>query len=200
MKLLLTGFDPFGKDDINPSFEAVKKMPDKIEGIDILKLEIPTIFNKCAEIIHQQIVETKPDIILCIGQAGGRYAITPERVAINLDDARIADNAGQKPVDRKIKNDGQTAYFSQLPIKKMSKAIISSGLHSCVSNSAGTFVCNHIMYQVQYMIDKEFNNIKAGFIHIPFLPSQIINRPNMPCLSLEDDVRGLTAAIKAITQ
>lgn len=200
MKLLLTGFDPFGKDDINPSFEAVKKMPDKIEGIDILKLEIPTIFNKCAEIIHQQIVETKPDIILCIGQAGGRYAITPERIAINLDDARIADNAGQKPVDRKIKNDGQTAYFSQLPIKKMSKAIISSGLPSCVSNSAGTFVCNHIMYQVQYMIDKEFNNIKAGFIHIPFLPSQIINRPNMPCLSLEDDVRGLTAAIKAITQ
>lgn len=198
MKLLLTGFDPFGKDKINPAIEAVKKVPDEISGLQIVKLEIPTVFFKSAEKIHQTILSEKPDFILNIGQAGGRYGITPEKVAINLDDARIPDNEGQQPKNEPIYDDGENAYFTQLPVKKMSKAIKEEQIPSYVSTTAGTFVCNHVMYQVQYMIHKEFPNIKGGFMHIPFLPLQVVNRPGVPSLSLDDDVRGITAAIKAL--
>lgn len=198
MKLLLTGFDPFGKDKINPAIEAVKKVPDEISGLQIAKLEIPTVFFKSAEKIHKAILSEKPDFILNIGQAGGRYGITPERVAINFDDARIPDNEGQQPKEKLIHDDGENAYFTQLPVKEMSKAIKEEQIPSYVSTTAGTFVCNHVMYQVQYMIHREFPNIKGGFIHIPFLPSQVVNRPGVPSLSLADDVRGITAAIKVL--
>jgi pyroglutamyl-peptidase len=199
MKLLLTGFDPFGADEINPAFETVKRIPDEISGIKIRKLKIPTSFFKSAEIIHDAILAVRPDIVLSIGQAGGRYGITPERIAINLDDARIKDNEGQQPKDLPIQLDGETAYFTQLPVKKMSAMIKKQLLPSYVSTTAGTFVCNHIMYQTQYMIHKEFKNIKGGFIHIPFLPEQVVNRPGMPALSLADDVRGVSAAIRALS-
>lgn len=198
MKILVTGFDPFGADKINPAIEAVKRLPDMIAGAEIVKLKIPTIFNKCAEVVHAAIEVQQPDYVLDIGQAGGRFGLTPERVAINLDDGRIADNAGYQPVNHTIHTDGATAYFTQLPIKAMVKAIRDVGLPSTVSNSAGTYVCNHIMYQVQYMRATEFPNIKAGFMHIPFLPAQVTTRPNMPSLALADDVRGITAAINAI--
>lgn len=198
MKLLLTGFDPFGKDKINPAIEAVKKVPDEISGLQIAKLEIPTVFFKSAEKIHKAILSEKPDFILNIGQAGGRYGITPERVAINFDDARIPDNEGQQPKEKLIHDDGENAYFTQLPVKEMSKAIKEEQIPSYVSTTAGAFVCNHVMYQVQYMIHREFPNIKGGFMHIPFLPSQVVNRPGVPSLSLADDVRGITAAIKVL--
>ncbi|KRM84510.1 pyroglutamyl-peptidase I [Liquorilactobacillus vini] len=198
MKLLLTGFDPFGKDKINPAIEAVKKVPDEISGLQIAKLEIPTVFFKSAEKIHKAILSEKPDFILNIGQAGGRYGITPERVAINFDDARIPDNEGQQPKEELIHDDGENAYFTQLPVKEMSKAIKEEQIPSYVSTTAGAFVCNHVMYQVQYMIHREFPNIKGGFMHIPFLPSQVVNRPGVPSLSLADDVRGITAAVKVL--
>lgn len=200
MKILVTGFDPFGTDEINPAIEAVKKLPDTISGAEIIKVEIPTIFNKCAEVVHQAIIDYKPDYVLDIGQAGGRSALTPERVAINFDDGRIKDNAGYQPLNQTIHADGQNAYFTQLPVKAMTQAIIEAGIPSYVSTTAGTYVCNHIMYQVQYMIDKEFPDLKAGFIHIPFLPNQVLKRPNTPCLSLADDIKGITAAIKAIVE
>ena len=119
MKILVTGFDPFGDDVINPAIEAVKRLPDTIDGVEIVKLEIPTVFNKSAEVVRDAIEKEQPDYVLNIGQAGGRYELTPERVAINLDDARIADNEGQQPIDVPIKEDGAPAYFSQLPIKAM---------------------------------------------------------------------------------
>ena len=200
MKILVTGFDPFGIDKINPAIEAVKKLPDKIAGAEIIKVEIPTIFNKCAEVVHQAILDNKPDYVLDIGQAGGRFALTPERVAINFDDGRIADNAGFQPLNQPIHEDGQNAYFTQLPVKAMAQAILDAGIPSYVSTTAGTYVCNHIMYQVQYMIDKEFPDLKAGFMHIPFLPNQVVARPDTPCLSLADDVTGITAAITAIVK
>ncbi|AMV62168.1 Pyrrolidone-carboxylate peptidase [Pediococcus damnosus] len=200
MKILVTGFDPFGDDKINPAIEAVKKLPDKIAGADIVKVEIPTIFGKCAEVTHDVIVKEQPDYVLNIGQAGGRYGLTPERVAINFDDGRIKDNAGYQPLNTPIHKDGQNAYFTELPVKAMAKAIRKAGLPSSVSTTAGTYVCNHIMYQVQYMIDKEFHDLKAGFMHIPFLPEQVTTRPNTPALSLSDDVRGITAAIEAIVE
>ncbi|RMC23931.1 MULTISPECIES: pyroglutamyl-peptidase I [unclassified Lactobacillus] len=200
MKILVTGFDPFGTDKINPAIEAVKRLDDKIADAKIVKLEIPTIFNECAKVVHDAIVEEDPDYVLNIGQAGGRYGLTPERVAINFDDGRIADNKGYQPIAMPIQANGKNAYFTQLPVKAMVREIRSVGIPSYVSTTAGTFVCNHIMYQVQYMIDKEFPQLKAGFMHIPYLPEQVVALPETPSLSLKDDVRGITAAIKAIVQ
>lgn len=200
MKILVTGFDPFGSDKINPAIEAVKKLPDTIKGAKIIKLEIPTVFNKSAQVVHQAIVKEQPDYVLNVGQAGGRSALTPERVAININDGRIPDNDGYQLLGEPIQADGDTAYFTQLPIKAMAKAIRAAGLPAIVSNTAGTYVCNHIFYQVQYMRTKEFPKLKAGFIHIPFLPEQVITRPNQPSMALADIVKGLTAAIGAIVE
>lgn len=198
MKILVTGFDPFGDDVINPAIEAVKRLPDTIDGAEIIKLEIPTVFYKSADVVKKAIEKEQPDYVLNIGQAGGRYELTPERVAINLDDARIADNEGQQPIDKEIKEDGDAAYFSQLPIKAMVDYMKKENIPASVSNTAGTFVCNHIMYQTLYLAMTEFPNIKAGFMHIPFLPEQVVERPNTPAMALEDIVKGITASLKAI--
>ena len=200
MKILVTGFDPFGQDTMNPAIEAVKRLPDTISGAEIIKLEIPTVFNKSADVTRIAMGAHDVDYVLNIGQAGGRFDLTPERVAINLDDARIPDNEGNQPIDVKIKEDGEAAYFSQHPVKAMVTAIKKAGLPASVSNTAGTFVCNHIMYQSLYLTHKEFPKAKAGFMHVPFLPEQVVERPNMPAMSLEDITRGITAAIEAIVE
>lgn len=198
MKILVTGFTPFGNDHINSALEVLKNLSSEISGVQIIKVEIPTVFGDCANVVHDAITSVSPDYVLSLGQAGGRYALTPERVAINFDDSLIADNKGQQALASPIHEDGQNAYFTQLPVNAMVQAIRATGLPAFVSTTAGTFVCNHIMYQVQYMIDKEFHSLKAGFVHIPFLPQQVIARPNTPSLSLTDDVKGITAAIRAI--
>ncbi|SFP99565.1 pyroglutamyl-peptidase [Desemzia incerta] len=200
MKILVTGFDPFGGEKINPALEAVKGLADTIKGAEIKKLEIPTVFNKSAEVVQKAIEEFQPDYVLNIGQAGGRYEISPERVAINVDDARIADNEGNQPIDAPIKEDGDAAYFTQLPVKAMVTAIKNAGIPGAVSNTAGTFVCNHIMYQVQYMIHTNFPKIKGGFIHVPYIPEQVVNKPGQPAMSLSDMTNGLTAAIEAVVE
>src|SRR5699024_4254015 len=176
------GFDPYGDDIINPAIEAVKRLPDTIEDVGIIKLEIPTVFYKRADVVKETIEKEKPDYVLYIVQAGGRYELRPGRVAINLDDARLADNEGQQPIDKPIKEDGEAAYFSQLPIKAMVDYMKKENIPASVSNSAGTFVCNHIMYQTLYLAMTEFPNIKAGFMHIPFLPEQVVERPNTPAM------------------
>ncbi len=198
MKVLITGFDPFGGESINPALEAVKKLPDTIEGAEIIKLEIPTVFRKSLEKIEENIIKLNPDVVISIGQAGGRFGITPERVAINIDDARIPDNETNQPIDIPIFEDGDTAYFTTLPIKAMVKEMQDNGIPSSVSNTAGTFVCNHVMYGVLYMAAKKYPNIKAGFIHVPYIPSQVVTKPNQPSMSTEDITKGLTLCIKAI--
>lgn len=199
MKLLLTAFDPFGGDAVNPALEAVKLVADKIGRFDIVKLEVPTVFRKSIERVAQAIEEEKPDAVLCIGQAGGRFEITHERVAINIDDARIKDNEGNQPIDTKIFEDGENAYFTTLPIKAMVEAIREANLPAAVSNTAGTFVCNHLMYGVLYTLAKNYPNIKGGFTHVPFIPEQVARRtPVAPYMALEDIKRGLEAAISAI--
>lgn len=197
MKILVTGFDPFGGATTNPAIEAVRRLPDEIAGATIIKLEVPTVFDRCAAVVRQAILIEQPDVVLSIGQAGGRAALTPERIAINLNDGRIPDNAGQQPVDQPIQSAGAAAYFTQLPVKAMVRAIRAVGLPSQVSTTAGTYVCNHLMYQVQYLRATAFPALRAGFMHIPFLPSQV-TQSNQPSLSLTDDVRGITAAIGAI--
>lgn len=200
MKILVTAFDPFGGEKINPALEAVKLLKDEIAGVEIVKLEIPTVFHKSAEVMRDKALEIKPDMILCIGQAGGRFAITPERVAINQDDARIEDNEGNQPIDVEIQADGASAYFATLPIKAMVEKIKEAGVPAAVSNSAGTFVCNHIMYHALYLAEKELGGIQAGFIHVPFIPEQVIDKPEKPAMSLEDMAKGLTAAIEAMVE
>ena len=198
MKILITGFDPFGGESINPALEAVKKLPDTIEGAEVIKLEIPTVFRKSLEKIEENIEKHNPDVVISIGQAGGRFGITPERVAINVDDARIPDNETNQPIDLPIFEDGDAAYFSTLPIKAMVKEMRENGIPSSVSNTAGTFVCNHVMYGVLYMTSNRYPNIKAGFIHVPYIPSQVVTKPNQPSMSTEDITKGLELCIKAI--
>lgn len=200
MKLLLTAFSPFGGEKINPSLEAVKLLKDKILETDIIKLEVPTVFGKSIKIVADAIEKERPDYVLCIGQAGGRYGITPERVAINIDDARIPDNEGNQPIDRPIFADGEPAYFSGLPVKAMVEEIRKEGLPASLSNSAGTYVCNHLMYGVLYTLSKKYKGVKGGFIHVPFIPEQTVDKPDKPSMSLTDIVRGLEAAIRAVSR
>lgn len=199
MKLLLTAFDPFGGERINPALEAVKQMPDQIGGVQILKLEVPTAFGKSIETVAAAIRRERPDAVLCIGQAGGRRALTPERVAINIDDARIPDNEGNQPIDRPIVADGPAAYFSTLPVKAMVQAMREAGVPAELSNSAGTFVCNHLLYGVLHILVREYPGVRGGFLHVPFIPEQAAARPSpVPSLPLEEIVRGLEAAVRAI--
>ncbi len=201
MKLLLTAFDPFGGSPINPALEAVKLVADQVGDVEVIKLEVPTVFGKSIATVAAKMAEVKPDAVLCIGQAGGRYDLTPERVAINLDDARIQDNEGNQPLDVAIFADGAPAYFSNLPIKAMVAKMRSVGLPASVSNTAGTFVCNHLMYGVLYHIAKSYPGVKGGFMHVPFVPSQTVGRPTpAPSMSELDIARGIEAAIAAIAE
>ena len=199
-KLLLTAFTPFDGEKINPALEAVKLVKDKIGNLEIVKLEVPTVFRKSIEVVRIAIEREKPDFVLSIGQAGGRAEITPERVAFNLDDARIPDNEGNQPIDEPIFPDGENAYFSTLPVKAMVEAIRKEGLPSSLSNSAGTYVCNHLMYAVLYLLDKNYPKTKGGFIHVPYIPEQVKNKKEMSALPLSDIVRGLEAAIQAVEE
>ena len=200
MKVLLTGFDPFGGDKVNPATEAVKRVSGNVNGVEVVKIEVPTVFHKSIDVVAKAIEEEKPDAVLCIGQAGGRAELTPERVAINLDDARIADNEGNQPIDVKVFEDGEPAYFATLPIKAMVAAIRNAGIPSSVSNTAGTFVCNHLMYGVLYTLAKKYPGVRGGFMHVPFIPEQVITRANTPSMALSDIVKGIEAAITAIAE
>lgn len=200
MKILVTGFDPFGGEKINPAYEAVKLLPKRINDVTIVTAEVPTVFGESGIQLKAAIEKEQPDVVVCVGQAGGRGAVSFERVAINLVEARIPDNKGNQPLGEKIKEDGDTAYFTSLPIKAMVKHVTDFGLPAYISYTAGTFVCNEIMYQLLYMIDKEFPAIKGGFIHVPFEPSQVIGKavdtPSMPIPTIAKTVE---IALEAIT-
>ena len=200
MKILVTGFDPFGGEPINPAIESVKRLPDNIAGAEIIKLEIPTVRKKSLEKIEKAINEHNPDVILSIGQAGGRFDISIERVAINLDDFRIPDNEGNQIIDEPIFPDGENSYFVKLPVKAMVQNVQKNNIPASVSYTAGTFVCNHVLYGVLYLIEKKYEGKKSGFIHIPFLPQQVVDKRNMPSMELNTIVKGLTAAIEAIVK
>lgn len=197
MKVLITGFQPFGGESINPAYEAVKLLSQQIEGAAIVKTEVPVVFDKGAAVVRHAMEEEKPDIVICVGQAGGRVNITPEFVGINLQDASIPDNEGNQPLGRTIHADGDTAYFSKLPVKAMVTEMKKEGIPASVSYSAGTYVCNDLLYQVLYYIDKEFPKMRGGFIHVPFADEQVKDRPGVPSLSLSTISKGLEACIRA---
>lgn len=198
MKILVTGFDPFGGEKINPAIESVKKLPDTILNAQIIKLEIPTVCHKSLAIIDKAIQEYNPDVVLSIGQAGGRTDITVERIGINVDDCRIPDNEGNQYIDEPVYTDGPAAYFVNLPIKAMVAKIQEKQIPASISNTAGTFVCNHVTYGVRHLVETKYPGKRSGFIHIPFLPQQVLDKKNMPSMSLDTIVNGLIAAIEAI--
>ena len=201
MKILLTAFEPFGGETINPALEAVKLTSDSVGEAKIIKLTVPTVFYKSIAVVTAAIEKERPDAVLCVGQAEGRCELTPERVAINLDDARIPDNEGNQPIDRPIFADGAPAYFSTLPIKAMARSIRDAGIPASVSNTAGTFVCNHLMYGVLYTLEKQHRGVRSGFMHVPAAPSQAAHRSApIPSMSIGDIAAGIEAAIGAIVE
>ena len=197
MKLLLTAFEPFGGADMNPAQEAVRLVPERIGDTTIVKMDLPVVFGQAIDAVAAAVEREKPDAVLCIGQAGGRAALTPERVAINVDDASIPDNAGAQPIDRPIVPGGPAAYFSTLPVKAMVAAIRQAGLPASLSNTAGTFVCNHLMYGVLHLLATRCPGVRGGFMHVPFAPQQVTDRL-APAMSVADIARGITAAVEAI--
>lgn len=200
MKVLITGFDPFGGESINPAWEAVKAMENSLDGIEVIKLQIPTVFKKSAEKLFAGIEEHRPDMVICIGQAGGRYDISVERVAINMDDGRIPDNEGYQPIDTPVYEDGENAYFATLPIKGIVEEIKLAKIPASVSNTAGTYVCNHIMYSLLYYISKNNLNIKGGFIHVPYITEQVVDKKNMPYMEVSTITKALECAVKALNK
>lgn len=198
MKVLVTGFDPFGGATVNPAYEAVKLLPDTISGASIIKLEIPTVFKKEGEVLERGIEEHQPDMVICVGQAGGRSGITVEKAALNLMEARIPDNEGNQPVDAVIHEDGDTAYFAKLSVKAMVQNMKDHGIPARISYTAGTYVCNDVMYRLLYLIDKKYHQMKGGFIHVPYLPEQVLELPDgTPSMSAEMIAKSLEYGIEA---
>ena len=198
MKVLVTGFDPFGGEKVNPAYEAVKLLPDTIAGAEIIKIEIPTVFTRSAEVLEEAIQKYRPDGVLDVGQAGGRSCMTVEKVAINLKEARIPDNDGEQPFDEPIREDGETAYFSTLPVKAMVENMRAHGIPAHISYTAGTYVCNCIMYNALYLAAKKYLGVRAGFIHVPFENGQVVDKANgTPFMSLEMIAKGLEYGIEA---
>jgi len=193
-KLLISGFDPFGGEKINPSWEAVKLLPDIIGEYELVKIELPTVFGSAAEIMIKKAEEVNPDVIIAVGQAGGRAGITPEVIGINLREARIADNAGNKPQNEAVVAGEPDGVFSTLPVREMVEAIKNAGLPSALSFSAGAFVCNDLLYSL--LVHFRGTALRCGFIHVPYLSAQA--REGVPCMNLSDIVRGLKAAIEVL--
>lgn len=194
-KLLITGFDPFGGATVNPAREAVMALPDSVGDWSLTKLEIPTVFGLAAETVLAAAEALEPDAILCVGQAGGRKAITPEVVAINLREASIPDNLGYTPKNQPVIAHAPAAYFSTLPVREIVAAVQTAGVPCALSYSAGAFVCNDLLYTLLHHYDK--TDVRVGFIHIPYLPEQA--GEGVASLPLEDAVRGLTAAIQTLS-
>lgn len=197
MKALITGFDPFDGELVNPAYEIVKALPKYIYGCDIVIKELPTVFNKSIDILEQCIIDEKPDFVLCIGQAGGEYTMRIERLGLNLNEARIADNEGNQPTDQAIRKDGELAYFSNLPTKAILKEMKDHMIPAVLSYTAGTYVCNHILYGLMYLINKSYPSIRGGFIHVPYLPEQVMDKSKTPFMELNTMKKAIELAIKA---
>ncbi len=194
-RVLLTGFDPFGGETLNPSWEAVRRLDGEIvRGHRVFALQLPTCFGRSLRTLRAALTRTAPDLVICVGQAGGRSRLSLERVAINVDDARIADNAGRQPVDRPVVRGGPAAYFSTLPIKAQLRALQSAGLPAEISQTAGTFVCNHVFYGLMHAL-REAPHVRGGFVHIPFLPEQAVAHAGAPSLALDAVVAGLRVIV-----
>ncbi len=192
--VLITGFDPFGGENINPSWEAVKLMSEEIGEYRIVKMQIPTVFGKASQTVIEKIDEISPCAVICVGQAGGRSVVTPEVIGINLREANIADNEGNTPKNTAVVNGGPDAYFSTLPVRGMVEAVKRQGIPCALSFSAGAFVCNDVLYSVLHHLKD--SSVRVGFIHVPYIPQQTDEKT--PSMSLEQIVKALETAVEAL--
>ena len=196
--VLVTGFDAFCGESINPSWEICERLPRTIAGLRIETCRVPCEFRRSIETIAEAIDRHRPVLVVCLGQAGGRAHMSVERVAINMDDARVADNTGARPIDEPVAANGPSAYFATLPIKAMVEAMHAVGVPAEVSNSAGTYVCNHVMYGVLHFLAAQGHGAtRAGFIHVPYCEEQVVGKPAIAAMSLATMVKGVEAAIVA---
>jgi pyroglutamyl-peptidase len=196
MKALVTGFEPFGGDPVNPSLEAIRRLPSRLGELDLVTRVLPTAFGRTIEALEDAVATTGPDIVLCLGLAGGRGALSLERIAINLDDARIADNDERQPIDMPVVAGGPAAYFTTLPIKAAAAALREAGLPAIVSNTAGTFVCNHVFYGLMHLAARQRPGMRGGFLHLPYLPEQAARQDGAPSMALADIVRGVEIVLR----
>lgn len=194
MTLLLTGFAPFGGEELNPSWEAVRRLNgERLGDLPVVAAQLPTEFGAALRVLDELLDRHRPTLVVAVGQAGGRAELSLERIAINVDDARIPDNVGRQPIDEPVVPGGPAAYFSTLPIKAMVHALRAAGFPAAVSQTAGTFVCNHVFYGLQHRL--QGTGVRGGFIHIPYLPAQAANQPGAPSMALETLVAGLRLAL-----
>tara|TARA_R110000744_G_scaffold2454_2_gene9904 strand:- start:1111 stop:1779 length:669 start_codon:yes stop_codon:yes gene_type:complete len=194
--VLITGFAPFGSETINSSWQAVQKLDETIiMKHKICTLELACEFNTSISQLINAIESHNPAVVLCIGQAGGCSEISIERIAINVDDARIKDNAGKQPIDTPIEKNGPDAYFTNLPIKRMLQALHNSNIPAAISNTAGTYVCNHVMYGLMHYINDHCALMKGGFVHIPYLPSQAVHHNGAPSMSEDTVINALKVMV-----
>lgn len=196
--VLLTGFEPFENEPVNPSWEAVRALDGQRVGDDavIVARQLPCVFGAAIAGMAALLEALKPDVVIAVGQAGGRTEMSIERIAINVDDARIADNAGAQPIDATIAADGPAAYFSTLPIKAITRDLRAAGVPAMVSQTAGTFVCNHVFYGLMHALaSRGAGGTRGGFIHIPYLPEQAARHPGAPSLALDTLIAGLRVAV-----
>ena len=198
MRILITGFEPFGGEKVNPAWEAVRMLPDTIAGAEIVKLQIPTVFSESVSAVERGIHTYHPDVVISVGQAGGRSCVTVEKVAINLADARIPDNAGEQPVDEPLQPDGPAAYFATIPVKNIVANVRGHGIPCHISYTAGTYVCNCVMYNVLHLAAARYPGIRAGFIHVPFSAEQAVEKPaGTPFMPLMTIAESLECAVEA---
>lgn len=204
-RVLITGFEPFGEDTVNASWEAVSRLEGRVGDWEVEKLLVPTVFGEAAEKVLEAARELQPDVILCVGQAGGRAMVTPEMVAINLRDASIEDNAGKKPRDEPVAPGGPVAYFASVPVRKIVESVKGGGISCGISYSAGAYVCNDLFYSLRHHF--EGSGTGVGFIHVPCLPEQNGGRSSVPPeqggskrpgMPLEDIVQALRLAVLAL--
>jgi len=194
--VLLTGFEPFEGESLNPSWEAVSRLEGtEIRGHRVEVEQLPVVFGRALEVLREAIRRTNPALVLCVGQAKGLAGLALERVALNLEDARITDNAGRQPVDQPVVPDGPVAYFATLPLRAILARLHEAGIPAQLSLSAGAYVCNHVFYGLRHLA--EATHLPCGFIHIPLLPAQAVRHPGQPSLALDQVVQGLRLAVEA---
>lgn len=195
MKVLLTGFEPYGQERVNSSWEAVKAHPEFVGDVEIVKECLPVSFERAGMALEKAIVLHKPDVVLSVGQAGGCCEINVERVAVNLADCKKADNDGCQPCERRLFLDAPDAYFSNLPVKRLVDAIREAGIPAVVSNSAGLYVCNSVFYAAMHLVHGKYPNMQVGFLHVPYLPCQVVEKAKQPSMAAETVVQALTIVI-----
>ncbi len=197
MKVLLTGFEPFKKEKVNPSWEVCKKMREqKIEGVDITVEQLPVIYDEARKKAIDLCDKIRPDLVIHLGEAGGRTHISMERIGINCDEAEIRDNKKQKREGQPIEPEGKDGYFVTIPVKKVVEALKKADIPAVISNSAGTYLCNHVLYGTLHYVKERNLPAKVGFIHLPYLPQQAVDKPGKASMSLDLMVEAITICIK----